>query len=219
METESEGKKTYEEKKKERIERRSEKHSRVDRARRKSKTVHIVAWVIALTLVASGIFFFARPNSTGPQAENDFSVLYSNQGRSHINDGATHPQYNSNPPSSGWHYRQPVRGGFYDAPLADEAVVHNLEHGDVWIAYSPDVSDEVKSTLERFAGQFVVVSPRDTNEGDISLVAWRRVDTFNLDGGEVDERRIQDFIRRWDNQGPERVRASTGRTTGGHGGL
>ena len=51
-----------------------------------------------------------------------------------------------------------------------------------------------------------MVSPRPENEGDISLIAWGRVDTFNIKNSIVDEERITDFIRRYDNHGPEKVR-------------
>jgi len=86
-------------------------------------------------------------------------------------------------------------------------VIHNLEHGDIWIAYHFDISGEAKEILESFAGQYVVVSPRFENEGDISLVAWGRVDTFDIENGVIDKGRIKDFISRYYNRGPERVRS------------
>lgn len=164
-------------------------------------------WILVVVAVLYGIFWLAQ--NAGPDGE-DFSVAYDIQGRDHIREGADHPEYNSNPPSSGWHYSSPARGGFYEEPLPDEQVIHNLEHGDIWIAYHPDVSDEVKATLESFAGRYVVVSPRSENDGDISLVAWGRVDTFDVEDELVDQIRIQDFIKRYDNRGPEKVRASSG---------
>ena len=99
--------------------------------------------------------------------------------------------------------------------MPDERVIHNLEHGDVWIAYHPDISDETKETLKSFAGQYVVVSPRLQNEGGVSLVAWGRIDTFDVENEPVDEGRIRDFIRRYDNRGPEKVRG----IQTGHGGF
>lgn len=157
---------------------------------------------VAVVLLGYGATLLARPAPQG----TDASVAYAIQGRTHIANDAVHPPYNSNPPSSGWHYVQPARGGFYDTPLADETVIHNLEHGDIWIAYRPDISDEAQSSLKRFANQYVVISPRQENEGDISLVSWGRVDTFNLENGTVDETRIRNFIRQYDNRGPERLR-------------
>lgn len=209
---EEEKKNDYEVKKEERERSRAEK-GRQDKAQNIKKSLFRYApWIAILVGLGYGLFLLVQ--STGPDGE-DFSMAYKIQGREHITIGAQHPEYNSNPPSSGWHYASPARGGFYDDPLPDEQVIHNLEHGNIWIAYHPDIGDEAKTTLEDFAGQYVVVSPRSSNEGDVSLVAWGRVDTFNTDGGIVDEARIKDFISRYDNRGPEKVRG----IQTGHGGF
>src|SRR3989344_5078 len=49
--------------------------------------------------------------------------------------GASHEAYNSNPPTSGPHYEQPSRWGVSQAELPDEQLIHNLEHGGIWISY------------------------------------------------------------------------------------
>jgi len=202
----------YEIKKEEREKIREEERGQAQMEKTKKSFVRYSLWVAIIVAVGYGIFLLAQ--TAGPDGE-DFSVAYSIQGRDHIVDGATHPPYNSNPPSSGSHYTSTARGGFYEEPLPDERVIHNLEHGDVWIAYHPDISDETKDTLESFAGQYVVVSPRSENEGDISLVAWGRADTFDIENEVVDEGRIRDFISRYDNRGPEKVRG----IQTGHGGF
>lgn len=197
-------KKSYEAKKQERELEREAMRTRA-RTRRRMKVLSWSGLVLVLVILAGyGMYLFGESN--GPQGE-DFSIAYESIGRNHIPEGAPRPAYNSNPPSSGNHYAQTVRGGFYDAPLRDENVVHNLEHGDVWIAYHPDVSGETRDALKRFAGQYVVVSPRSENDRDVSLVAWGRVDSFDLaEGTLLDLARVRDFIRRYDNRGPEKVR-------------
>lgn len=201
---ENENKKTYEQKKQEREQVREKERVRARMVKPLKSVIRYGLWFLIVALVGYGIFLLAH--TAGPDGE-DFSVAYDIQGRDHIADGVDHPAYNSNPPSSGWHYVSPARGGFYDEPLPDEQVIHNLEHGDVWIAYHPDVSEETKDALESFAEQYVVVSPRPENGGDISLVAWGRVDTFDVVDGVIDEGRMRDFIKRYDNRGPEKVRS------------
>lgn len=196
-------KNNYEQKKQEREAAREKERAQAHRTELRKSVTRYALWIIVIAAVLYGLFLLAQ--STAPDGE-DFSVTYDIQGQQHVADGAPHPAYNSNPPSSGWHYASPARGGFYDEPLPDERVIHNLEHGEIWIAYHPDVSDETKDVLESFAGRYVVVSPRRENNGDISLVAWGRVDTFDIENGIVDEGRIRDFIKRYDNRGPERVR-------------
>ena len=58
-------------------------------------------------------------------------------GRDHIDAGDTHVPYITDPPTSGPHAGS-VSSGFYDTPIADENIVHNLEHGHVAISYDCD---------------------------------------------------------------------------------
>ncbi|MDZ7725960.1 MAG: DUF3105 domain-containing protein [Candidatus Campbellbacteria bacterium] len=209
---EGEAKNNYEQKKQKREQVREKERAQARRADLRKSITRYVVWILVAAGLGYGLVLLA--GATGPDGE-DFSEKYSIQGRQHIEEGELHSEYNSNPPSSGWHYAASTRGGFYESPLPDERVVHNLEHGDIWITYHPDISDESKDVLESFAGQYVVVSPREENEGDISLVAWGRVDTFDVESGIVDEERIGDFITRYDNRGPEKVRGAQP----GHGGF
>lgn len=207
METEQTN--SYEIKKQERERARKEKYKGVQAEQVKKSFLRYGIWAGIAVLVGYGVFLLMR--ATGPQGE-DHSTAYDIQSREHIANGAVHPPYNSNPPSSGWHYVSPARTDFYNEPIPDESAIHNIEHGDIWIAYRPTISDETKSILKKFAGAYVLVSPRAENAGDISLVAWGRVDTFDIVGGVLDQERIQDFIRRYDNRGPEKVRGiQTGR--------
>lgn len=208
----SETKNEYEIRREEKEKAREKERAQANIGKTGKSLVRYGLWVAAIIIVGYGITLLAR--SSGPQGE-DFSIAYPSQGGGHIAVGSAHEEYSSNPPSSGSHYTQTAQGGFYDEPLPDEQVVHNLEHGDIWIAYHPDISEEVKGILESFAGRYVVVSPRNENEGDISLVAWGRVDTFDIEGDIVDQGRIKDFIRRYDNRGPENVR----QVQFGHGGF
>jgi len=127
------------------------------------------------------------------------------QSRDHIAVGAEHLVYNSNPPVGGWHYGQTARRNFYDEKIPDEYIIHNLEHGDVWIAYHPRISTDAKKKLKRFLYSRVIITARPENNFDISLVAWGRVDGFNLEDGEFPKERIDDFIKRYKNKGTEKV--------------
>jgi len=193
----------YEIKKEEKERAKQQERTGVERKKTKKSLVRLSVWFVVLALGGYGIFLLAA--NAGPQGE-DFSVAYDVQGRIHIDVNSVHPPYSSNPPSSGWHWGSPVRGGFYDSPFVDETIIHNLEHGDIWITYQPDISDDAKSLLKKIAGRHVIVSPRSENNGNISLVSWGRVDTFDIENGVLKEDRIKDFILRYDNRGPEKVR-------------
>jgi len=169
--------------------------------------------IVLVIFGALGYFFYSAVERQLPQGE-DYSQSYESQGREHISAGAEHGPYSSNPPSSGPHYAGPAPVGFYFDPLPDEQVIHNLEHGDVWITYHPRVSDDVVKTLrtaDAYDDPKVIITPREANEFDISMVAWERTDSFNLEEGELVEaqvERIRTFILRYKNRGPERVMQS-----------
>lgn len=129
---------------------------------------------------------------------------FESQGAAHINPGESHPPYNSNPPTSGWHYQNPVAWGIYENQLADETLIHNLEHGGIWISYKLDLLEDQKTKLKEIVGRYkskVILEPRVQNDSPISLAAWQRL--LKLDT--IDEVKITEFISTYKNKGPERV--------------
>jgi len=167
-------------------------------------------WGIAIVvLVGISYGFFVLVRSGAPKGE-DFSIAFPTLPASHIPVGTPIPTYNSNPPSSGPHYPQTARSGFREAALPDQNVIHNLEHGDIWIAYHPRIADSVKDGLRKFAAAKVIITPREANDTDIALVAWGRLDAFNIEGDTLSEERVRDFIKRYVNKGPERIPGASG---------
>lgn len=164
----------------------------------------ITYWILGLAIVFGGGWWaVARSLPKGEDLSAAVEVLK----REHIAEGTSYTGYNSNPPTSGPHYPNPAEAGFYDRALPDEQIVHNLEHGNIWIAYKPDVSPEVIKQIRKLAGATVVASPRSQNEKDIAVAAWGRLDVFNLENGVLTTERIKDFIFRYANKGPERIGA------------
>lgn len=128
---------------------------------------------------------------------------YEIQPAEHIQQGADHPPYNSNPPTSGWHYSQQADWGFYTEELPDERVVHNLEHGGIWISYTT-VSDETRSQLRDLASQYpksVIVTKRSENDAPIAVVSWGQL----LELESFDRARIVEFIEQNRNHSPEPI--------------
>lgn len=163
-------------------------------------------WLAVIVLIlALGVIGLIRLIKSASPVGSDFSRAVAIQNQEHLPIGAAHPAYNSNPPTSGWHYENPAPTGFQPTPPADEYLIHNLEHGDIWISYRPEISEEIKSRLKGFAGAYVVVTPRAANDEDIALAAWGRLDTFSAE--EFTPERVGDFIKRHDNRGPEKTRS------------
>lgn len=169
---------------------------------------------VAVTAVA-GYLIFLVAQSMVPAGE-DMSRAVPVQSDDHIPVGAEHEPYNSNPPTSGPHYAEPARPGFRAGEaIADEHLVHSLEHGLIWISYRPDVPTTVVEALKQFDNGRTVITLRAANDTGIALAAWGQLDTFDVAGALFEENvtRIRDFMRRYTNKGPEKIPA------GGHGGV
>lgn len=184
-------------------ERRRQNRERYEEAGRGEKRKKIlkktIILLVVIGLVLLGIRWGINQFPKGPDRSRNVPIL----GREHIPERSAHYPYNSNPPTSGPHYSQPANTGFYAQELPDETVVHNLEHGHIWISFRPALSADFVNELKNFADGSVIVTPRSKNDADIALAAWGRLDTFNIENGALDTQRIQDFILRYQNQGPE----------------
>lgn len=171
------------------------------RARRKRVFKKVGYWTAGLAVVVGGGWLLV--SAAGPKGP-DYSESIPVLGRNHIADG-TRASYNSTPPTSGPHYASPAPARFYDEELPDEQLVHNLEHGHIWISYKPDLPLEVVKVLKDFAGGNIVVTPRSQNDTDVALTGWGRLDKFNIEANGLDKQRVEDFISRYKNRGPENV--------------
>lgn len=165
------------------------------------KTKAIVKWVIiipSVLVVGYGSVFLAR-QSQQPRRGEEFAI----QGRQHIAIGTAHPSYNSNPPTSGWHYTEPASWGVYQTELSDEQVIHNLEHGGIWISYK-EIDVDTKAKLEDLAKRFpssVIITPRASNDAKIVLASWGRLEQLEV----FDEAEILAFIKANKNKSPEPI--------------
>jgi hypothetical protein len=127
----------------------------------------------------------------------------------------TDVEYEQNPPVGGDHLPAPrwQDCGFYDAPVQDEAAVHSLEHGAVWITHSPDLPAEQVAQLEELTTEnpYLLVSPREDLPSDVVLSAWGA--QLQLDS--VDDERLPVFLIKYlqGEQTPEPGAACSGGIT------
>ena len=160
--------------------------------------------LIAAVLVVIVRNTIAEQTPLGDLSIPDTSVSYPNQGQTHIAVGQAHPAYNSNPPTSGWHYVDPAPWGVYPNQLPDETLIHNLEHGGIWLSYKDPTNQDIINQLVDIANKYpshIIVAPRPQNDSPIAVAAWGqllKMDTVNADV-------IYAFIRRYRKNGPENV--------------
>lgn len=173
------------------------------RALRKKKAQKIFGLLGVLIAVGLLIGWFIWNASI--RSKNLPGEFIPDQGRRHVSD-RNHEPYNSNPPTSGPHFPQPAEWGVYKEEIPDEVLVHNLEHGGIWISYKPGLPEDIIAKLESFHekyGRKIIVAPRSANDSDIALAAWSRLDKFSA--SEYSDERVEKFIRAYRNRGPEFV--------------
>lgn len=178
------------------------------------KKIPILLWFLMLTLLilGFGIWFFSnnvskvnkedssKPLPVSKNVENveEYKII----SREHITQGSKGSGYNSNPPTSGMHWVSPAKNGIFENSLQDEQVIHNLEHGYIWITYKTNTNQEIQNQLRKIIEQDnskIILSPREANDRQIILAAWGR--TLKMDEPNSDA--IKNFIKTYRNRGPE----------------
>ena len=101
--------------------------------------------------------------------------------------------YSTVPPTSGDHWSTTTQCGFYEGEIADEIVVHNMEHGNVIISYNlTEGVEQLREIHESLSGngEWLVTRPYpNIPEGIVALTAWGVLDEFEG----VDQERIERF--------------------------
>ena len=119
--------------------------------------------------------------------------------------------YVPSPPTGGEHYPVPATCGFYESePPPDELLVHDIEHGAIWIAYDPGLDDAQRSALSTLVAQQakVTATPYEGLSSPLVVTAWAR--QLGLDS--VDDPRLVQFIETYRNSdnAPEPTAACQG---------
>ncbi len=118
--------------------------------------------------------------------------------------------YAQTPPAGGVHNSAWQNCGLYDAPIRNENAVHSLEHGAIWITYSPDLAVaelEKLKTLTKQSG-YRLLSPYAGLSSPIVASAWG----YQIKLQSADDPRLTSFIKKYEQNpaGPEPGAPCTG---------
>ncbi len=173
-------------------------------ANKRYRFLLIAGLTAAIALALVSVFGQDRDRPFNLAAIQDRSRPVPVVGRDHIAPGAIPSRYNSNPPTSGDHYPAPVRAAFYEQRVPDAYLVHNLEHGQVWLSWRDEGDREAIEMFRKLREQFpdwVVVSHRPENDQRLAAAAWGRL--LKLDAPDQDA--LTAFIMRYRDKAPESV--------------
>ena len=134
-------------------------------------------------------------------------IAQTDNGRKHVSENAK--QYGGKePPTSGDH-SSPVPWQAYNQEIPDINVIHNMEHGGVFISYRPDLpADQISKIKALFSKPFsrkdfsptkAVVAPRTANGSPIIMSSWNR----NMKLGSFDEEKMIEYYLRNVGKAPE----------------
>ena len=129
----------------------------------------------------------------GPAAptpgEPEGTETYTGLTRNHVDTPVDYPQ---TPPVGGNHNPVWQNCQYYDTSVPNERAVHSLEHGAVWITYSPDTSQADRDVLKAIAeqGDHILVSEYDGLPSPIVATAWGK----QLLLQSVSDPRLQQFV-------------------------
>lgn len=98
----------------------------------------------------------------------------------------TSTKWNTSPPTSGPHYAQPAIWGSFTEPLLQAQVVHNLEHGGVFIQYGKDLPEATVAQLKTFYDAHqngTLLAPLPSLGSKIAMGAWTTKSASDSDHG------------------------------------
>jgi len=161
-----------------------------------------VVGAIALAIVLTAVLLLQQPLGAGQSDAPLLGDLVESGAATHVADGTLGPAPTL-PPAGGPHYTNPASTGVFEQPVDGGYVIHALEHGVVWLAYSADLIDaeglEGLRTLAEAYSNDVILSPRPANDVPLYVVSWER----RLEVAPDDTDLLRRFIETNRNRSPE----------------
>lgn len=115
----------------------------------------------------------ADPGGTPADEGVDGVMAFGTQTQEHVEacvDSAVRPAV------GGDHYPTWANCGFYSSPVPEEAAVHVLEHGGVWIAFDPELPTDQVGRIRSVtnASTHILANPYPGLTSGVVLTAWSR---------------------------------------------
>lgn len=160
--------------------------------------------VLALPVLAVSLALTGCGSDPADEQVTDSSGIegvsaYTDLARDHVESDV---EYEQAPPVGGDHDAEwlDCTGTVYDEPVRDEQAVHSMEHGAVWVTYTPDLpADQVATLAGLVEGTpYSFLSPYPGVDSPVVLTAWG----LQLGVDSADDPRVAEFVSEYAN-GPQ----------------
>lgn len=182
--------------------------------------VVIIAIVIAISL--SGGSSTGGPGAALAAAGCELFAPAPSQTTAELNHVLELPEgfeYNTFPPSQGPHHPETVIFNLFPEPVPQLNLVHNLEHGGMYVQYGDQVSDEDIAAIAEWWDadpNGLVVAPLPELGENIALGAWTTEEELDYDNSvgrlaycsSFDQAAFDAFKQSYRGKGPERIPVS-----------
>jgi hypothetical protein len=181
----------------------------------------LIGGVLAALVAAAVLFAAFGRGSGGPDEEAVRASLESASctlktvkalpGAHSVSPGGISGKWNTDPPTNGPHYGVAAIFGIYKDELEPARVIHDLEHGGIFILYGDEVPDSTVEQLEAFYDDHktgTIMAPLARLGDEFALGAW--VGEGDETKGHLakcttfDEGAVADFFGAFQFLGPER---------------
>ena len=141
----------------------------------------------------------------------DLQLDLADEGSTHVDPptpDSLPKSYDTNPPTSGNHYPDPLADGAFSSTPPLGNFLHAIEHGRIEIQYSPDLSEEDQLALKGIfdadrAG--MIMFPNPDMPYDVATTAWTQLMGCDDFDGDSTLDAIRDFRDQYRGRGPEPI--------------
>lgn len=168
----------------------------------------IIISIILLTLIIiiGGTWLSSKEGAKNTEklSKQMMGEKMADEGAQHVSRGKPHDPYKSNPPTSGPHWAGTAGPGIKTEPVADELILHSMEHGAAVLWYKNDLLQEdvnrIKNAFQNANGKKIMLS-RENLDVPVALTSWN----YLLELETIDEAKIKEFIETNNDRAPEKA--------------
>ena len=168
--------------------------------------VFIGIGLLTLVIIIGGVWLSSKEEVKNQEklSKAMMGEKMADEGAGHVGRNETHSAYESNPPTSGPHWVGVAGPGIKSKPVADELVLHSMEHGAVVVWYREGLDqsdvDKITEAFNNSSGKKIMLARKDLDV-PVALTSWG----YLLKLQTIDEAKIKEFIETNNDRAPEKA--------------